>query len=185
FSLDEVKLLSPSQVSPRFALIPTVVKAIVKDDLRVKSDGAKKRKAKEVKEEQVTGSFKRMEARLGAMMIVRLHQVQRKMRLSLYLRSEGFTENDGWDHVSFWDIDNSAIKIAANPVFHERTKRLEIDLHFVREIFLKGVVKTVKVDSANQIADVFTKGLDKIQHKNFLKKLGMYDIYHVEMKGGC
>ncbi|GJZ67417.1 ribonuclease H-like domain-containing protein [Tanacetum coccineum] len=73
---------------------------------------------------------------------------------------------------------NSAIKIAANPVFHERTKHLEINLHFVKEIFLKGVVKTVKVDSANQIANVFTKGLGTIQ-----EKLGMYDIYQVEMKG--
>ncbi|GKE27521.1 hypothetical protein Tco_1442905, partial [Tanacetum coccineum] len=74
----------------------------VKDDLRVKSDGARKQKDKGVKEEQ---SFKRMEARLRAMMIVRLYQVQRKMRLSLYLRSEGFTENDSWDRVTFWDIE--------------------------------------------------------------------------------
>ncbi|GJW73842.1 ribonuclease H-like domain-containing protein [Tanacetum coccineum] len=56
----------------------------------------------------------------------------------------------------------SAIKIAVNPVFHERTKHLEINLHFVREKILKGVVKTVKVDSANQIADILTKGFDTI-----------------------
>ncbi|GKB12770.1 hypothetical protein Tco_0846693 [Tanacetum coccineum] len=66
---------------------------------------------------------------------------------------------------------NSAIKIAANLVFHKRTKHLEIDLHFIREFFLKGVVKTVKVDSANQIADILTKGLDTIRHSELVKRL--------------
>ncbi|GKC34259.1 ribonuclease H-like domain-containing protein, partial [Tanacetum coccineum] len=79
---------------------------------------------------------------------------------------------------------NSAIKIATNPVFHEGTKYLEIDLHFVREKVLKGVVKTVKVDSANQIANILTKGLDTFQHLDFVKKLSMYDVYQVETKGG-
>nr|GEV97599.1 ribonuclease H-like domain-containing protein [Tanacetum cinerariifolium] len=60
--------------------------------------------------------------------------------------------------VSLHCDSNSAIKIAANLVFYERTKHLEIDLHSVREKVLKGVVKTVKVDSANQIADILIKG---------------------------
>nr|GEV26063.1 ribonuclease H-like domain-containing protein [Tanacetum cinerariifolium] len=86
--------------------------------------------------------------------------------------------------VSLHYNSNSAIKIAANPVFHKRTKHFEIDLHFVREKILKGVVKTVKVDSANQIADIFTKGLDTIQHLELVKRLGMFDGYQVETKRG-
>ncbi|GKC97540.1 ribonuclease H-like domain-containing protein [Tanacetum coccineum] len=74
---------------------------------------------------------------------------------------------------------NSAIKIAANPVFHERTNHLEIELHFVREKILKGVVKTVKVDSVNQIADILTKGLDTIQHFELVKRFGMHDVYQL------
>ncbi|GKA60331.1 ribonuclease H-like domain-containing protein [Tanacetum coccineum] len=74
---------------------------------------------------------------------------------------------------------NSAIKIAVNPVFHERTTHLEIDLHFVREFFLKGVVKTIKVESANQIADILTKGLNTIQHKELVEKLDMLDVYQL------
>ncbi|GKC41479.1 hypothetical protein Tco_1059201 [Tanacetum coccineum] len=62
--------------------------------------------------------------------------------------------------------------VAVIPVFHERTNHLEIELDFVREKILSGVIKTVKVDFVNQIADILTKRLDTFQHKILVEKLG-------------
>lgn len=81
--------------------------------------------------------------------------------------------------------NNSAIKIAANPIFHERTKHLEIDLHFVREKIIAGVIETVKIGTANQIADVLTKGLDTKQHNLLCTKLNLIDLFQNKIKGGC
>ncbi|GJS30966.1 ribonuclease H-like domain-containing protein [Tanacetum coccineum] len=97
--------------------------------------------------------------------------------LGSHIIKDSDLEIDNLLHVAHHCDSNSAIKIAANLVFHERTKHLEIDLHFVREKILKGVVKTVKIESANQITDILTKELDTLQHKELVKKLGMFDIY--------
>jgi len=81
-------------------------------------------------------------------------------------------------HVPVYSDSKFAIQIAANPVFHERTKHIDIDCHFIREKVQLGMVQPTYLKTTEQQTDLLTKGLTCIQHAYLLAKLGMKNIFH-------
>jgi len=72
--------------------------------------------------------------------------------------------------------NQSAIKLAKNPVFHARSKHIEIHHHFVRERVLRGEVQLHYVPTDSQPADIFTKPLPRLKFEKHRQTLGIISI---------
>uniref|UniRef100_A0A2N9IQ13 Integrase catalytic domain-containing protein n=1 Tax=Fagus sylvatica TaxID=28930 RepID=A0A2N9IQ13_FAGSY len=96
----------------------------------------------------------------------------------LWLRSIlnelGFTEKDS----SQLFCDNkSAIMLASDSVLHERSKHIEVDIHFIREKIRSGIIVPSFVPSSDQTADVLTKPVGPSLLQSSIVKLGLIDIF--------
>jgi hypothetical protein len=67
----------------------------------------------------------------------------------------------------------SAMYLYSNSVQHQRTKHVEIDLHFVREKVALGAVRVLHVPTSSQYADIFTKGFPSPVFTEFCSSLNV------------
>ena len=69
--------------------------------------------------------------------------------------------------------NTNAISVSKNLVFHSKTKHIPIKYHFLREQVTKTIVSLHYIPSKDQIANIFTKPLEKSQFEYLCQKLGV------------
>jgi hypothetical protein len=75
--------------------------------------------------------------------------------------------------------NSSTIQLSKNPVFHGKSKHIDVKFHFLRDLVNDGVIKLIYCASENQIADIMTKPLKLEQFEKLREMLGVTDITKV------
>ena len=68
------------------------------------------------------------------------------------------------------------MKLSENPVFHDKSKHIEIKYHYIRDMVQKGAMKLQYVVMDEQIDEVLTKLLARVKFEYFREKLGVIQI---------
>ena len=76
--------------------------------------------------------------------------------------------------------NESAIRIAENPVEHSRTKHIDIRHHFLRDHQQKGDIEVFHVSTEKQLADIFTKPLDEKTFCRLRSELNVIDSRNLD-----
>ncbi|GJR82558.1 hypothetical protein Tco_0153343 [Tanacetum coccineum] len=74
-------------------------------------------------------------------------------------------------------IDNeSTICIVKNPVFHSKTKHIEIRHHFIRDSNEKKLIQMIKIHTDQNVADLLTKAFDVSRFEYLIASIGMLNL---------
>ena len=79
-------------------------------------------------------------------------------------------------NITVYCDNQSALHLMKNPMFHERSKHIDIKLHFIREVVNRQEVNVEKIKTENNPADMFTKPVttSKFIHCMNLVNIGNY-----------
>lgn len=102
------------------------------------------------------------------------HGIYESLWLKMLLTEVGFPLQGS---MSLYCDNKAAINIAHDLVQHDRTKHVEVDKYFIKDHIKKGNICIPYIQTKNQLADVFTKGLRGVQFMSLISKLGMIDIF--------
>ena len=78
--------------------------------------------------------------------------------------------------------NESAVKLANNPVQHSRTKHIDISHHFFRDHVAKNDISLEGVRNEDQLADIFTKPLDEATFCRLRNELNVLDFSNFTRK---
>jgi hypothetical protein len=70
----------------------------------------------------------------------------------------------------------SSILLANNPVYHAKTKHIEVHYHFIREKVITKEIDLIHVSTKDQVANIFTKALSTDKLKKFRKMLSVLEV---------
>jgi hypothetical protein len=70
----------------------------------------------------------------------------------------------------------SSILLVNNPVYHARTKHIEVHYHFIREEVLAKEIDLIHVSTKDQVVDIFTKALSTYELRKFRKMLSVLEV---------
>lgn len=92
---------------------------------------------------------------------------------AIYLRNLLFELTGKLNCILLYNDNQSAQKLAENPIYHKWSKHIDVRHHFVREAVSNKFIKISYLPTAEQPADLLTKSLNYVKHNDFRKKLGM------------